>query len=115
MKKALAIIGISAVLTITSCQPPQPASPAGPRTWVFNITPQTTIHDIDSVTMAWKKDTIELKITKLEYSDNGKLLKVKGSMKVMPKGTPSGTFSSDSLVNWKLEVDNKQGIILSGK
>ena len=116
MKNGLFGISVLSTLFFIGCnQPQQPAAPAGPKTWVFNITPQTTIHDFDSVTMAWKKDSIALKFTKLEFTDAGKLLKIKGAMNIMPKGTPSGTFASDSLYSYKLEVNNRESISISGK
>ncbi len=116
MNKLLTSITLALLLSIIACnESPKMTIPQGPKTWVFNITPQTSIHDIDSVTLAWKKDSIALKFTKLEFTDAGKLIKIKGAMNIMPKGTPGGTFTSDSLSSYKLEVDNRESISISGK
>jgi len=117
MKKLLQGIALSVLISTMACtQPSSPAIAEKPHVWIFNITPQTTIHDIDSVSNSWRKDSIDLSFTKLEYTDDGKLIKIKGSMYIMPKGKHAGgTFTSDTLKGFNLEVDNRQSISISGK
>jgi PBP1b-binding outer membrane lipoprotein LpoB len=119
MKKRLISAIPFAVLSMLACnQPSAPAASEKPHNWVFGITPQTSIHAIDSVMMAWKKDSIALNFSKLEYDTLGKLTIVSGSVQFMAKGNlPSGKFTQDSISKKSLEIklDDKPSVSLSDK
>jgi hypothetical protein len=114
MKKLLASIilfGIS--ITIGWSQSAKPSTVCTKRSWVLVITPQTKKQYIDSVTTAWKADSINLKFSKLEYNDKGILVKIKGSVDV--GGSPSGSFQSDNLVSYEIKIEDVPELNIKGK
>jgi hypothetical protein len=108
MKKICTILSIAAFsLALGSCSSSH---------CDITITPETTQAQIDSLTAALKQENIYLNITKAEYT-NGKLTKLQGSVNVHdPKGTPSATFSSDSLKSYEIKVSGSPtSLMVSGK
>ncbi len=117
MKKSILSISSIALLSLAACnQPEAPKAPAVPHNWELTITPHTSMHALDSVSQAWKKDSIGFTISKLEYNDAWKLIKVKGALTCLKKGTHvSGTFGSDSLVSYTIKMDDSPSVEIKGK
>jgi hypothetical protein len=117
MKKRMAGIIIFAIsISWALCQTRESSTKGNHRTWNLVITPQTQKHSLDSVATAWRKDSIVLKFSKLEYSAEGRLMKIKGSVAIMGnEKKPSGTFSSDSLKTFNIHLDDSWSVCLSGK
>ncbi len=91
--------------------------PDGQRSFTMVINPNTSKYYIDSVTTEWKKENIDLKFSKLEYDENGKLVKVKGSVDVKAKGHhATGSFASESLESFTINIDNRPGVsVVAGR
>lgn len=111
MKKRIAVI-IAFTISICSAwaQTAKPSTPATHWGWILIITPQTTKHSLDSVTIAWQKDSIILKFSTLKYNKHGKLAEIKGSLDVTAKGQhASGTFAPDKLESLEIKASNNPG------
>lgn len=118
MKKLLSAITIF-TLSITlgwSQSAPPAVKNAARNSWSFVITPQTTKHSLDSLKMAWAKESIDLNFTKLKYNTSGKLEQVKGSVAIKANGHyATATFNSESLESFTIKVDDGQGVYVNGK
>ena len=90
------------------------AAPAPAAHSVF-VSPHSSKQYLDSVSAAWKKDSIVLEFSKLKYDASGKLVKVKGSVVANLKGShTSGTFSSNNLKGIDIRV-GRPGIEIKGE
>jgi len=127
MKKLMAFSIIFAFsITLVLAQTPQPsngsvviqtANPSATtphRIWNLVITTKTTKRHLDSVSAAWKKDSIDLKFTKLQYK-KGKLMILSGSVNFMSKDKqPSAMFTQDSIYLHPLQIklNDKPGVFI---
>ncbi len=125
MKKLSSGIAALSLLSMIACNDaPKTATTATatttttPKNWDLVITSMTTKHQLDSVSAAWAKDSIDFKITKFENDSTGKLAKVAGDIKMtFVKAGMSGSFNSDS-IKWKpfkIKMSNQPRIELSDK
>ena len=91
-------------------------NPVNQRTWTVLITPKTTKQYLDSITTTWKKDSIILKFSTLEYNTKGKLIKVKGSVEITSKGQhASGTFGPiNKLESLEIKLNDGPSVFLKG-
>lgn len=118
MKKLLASIIILLVsINMIYAQTTKSASNGKLRTWAITLNPQTKKQYLDSVITAWKKDSIVLSFSKLDYNAAGKLVKVKGSVNVTSRGHhASGTFAPEKdLVSLLIKVTDGPGVTIEGK
>jgi len=115
MKKRMAFLIIFVFsISLGWAQKPKPSITKSYHTWNLTITPQTKKHYLDSVSAAWKKDSIDLKFSKLQYDDKGRLMIVSGSVNFMSKNKPlGGTFIQDSvfLRPIQIKLTDKPGTI----
>jgi len=116
MKKRMTIsLFLAFSITLGLAQNTKPINSANQRTWVVLITPKTTKQYLDSIITTWKKDSIILKFSTLDYDSKGKLMKVKGSVEITSKGQhASGTFGPINKLEW-LEIKLNDGLSVSIK
>jgi hypothetical protein len=105
------------IVSLVSAKASTQVESDGPHSWTIVINPNTPKHYIDSVTTEWKKENIDLKFSKLEYNENGKLVKVKGSVDIKAGGYHArGSFASESLESFTINVDDRPGVnVVAGK
>jgi hypothetical protein len=112
MASALLVMG---TITVGMSQESKSPRPVPTRTWTYVITPQSSRQTMDSLVADWKKNNIDLRFSKLEYSKSGKLEKIQGSVYIKANGSPaSAKFSSDNLQSIELKVDNGPGVSVKG-
>jgi hypothetical protein len=118
MKKLMASIAVLVIsITLALSQSQKPASTNTPNSWDIVITPQTTIHQLDSLMTKLKRENAFLGFSELGYNSNGNLMKIKGSVNIHKKdGLPSDTFTSDNLESFEIKFDEKTGVLsIKGK
>ena len=85
-------------------------------TWTFAITPNTKKAAIDSVIAAWRKNSIDFRIAKLNYDATGKLTQIVGNIDIKANGShASATFKSQDLKAFKIVVDDSPAVSVAGK
>jgi hypothetical protein len=84
--------------------------------WSLVITPNTTQSYLDSVTAKWKRENIDLSISKFKCDANGNLVKIKGSVVInTPAGNhASGEFKSENLASIQIKVDDSPNVSIKG-
>jgi hypothetical protein len=80
--------------------------------WSLIITPSTTQSYLDSITNAWKKENIDLDISKLKYDANNNLVKIEGvvTINIQTGNHASGEFKSENLSSIKIKVDDSPNV-----
>jgi hypothetical protein len=113
MKKLMASTAVFALLvTLALSQSPKHVSSNTKNSWDILITPQTTIHQLDSLMTKLKKENAFLGFSELEYNSKGNLMKIKGSVNIhTTDGLPSDTFTSDNLESFEIKFDAKTGVL----
>jgi hypothetical protein len=113
MKKLMVSTAAFALsVTLALSQNPKPVSSSTQHSWDIVITPQTTIHQLDSLMIKLKRENAFLGFSELEYNSNGNLMKIKGSVNIHTKdGLPSDTFTSDNLESFEIKFDAKTGVL----
>ena len=83
--------------------------------WSLIITPATTKNYLDSIAAIWKKENIDLNISKLKY-DGGTLVKIKGSVTINTKAGnhASGEFKSENLASIQIKVNDSPNVSIKG-
>lgn len=83
------------------------------KTWVLIVTSQSKKQYIDSVTAAWKKDSIDLNFSELKYDAEGTLIKVKGTVYYTHNGSNvNGSFGPESPGPLTIKLDDRPSIDL---
>jgi len=84
--------------------------------WTLTITPTTQRAYVDSVASAWKKDSINLDVSKMEMGSGGILSKIKGSVSITVMGNVSKEqFDYKDVKYCKIKVDNTPHVSIEGK
>ncbi len=119
MKNLMASVSFFTLIIAAACnQPVKTETSATLKSWDFVITSNTTKQNLDSVSTAWAKDSIDLKFTRVVFDSLGKLSKITGTVYMTSMGKHvSGEFAEDSLSKKPQEIlmDNRPSITLRGK
>jgi cell division protein FtsW (lipid II flippase) len=82
MKKFIVGLVIFAVSTVFMAMRPAKTY----HSWNITIKPTTQRAYVDSITNAWKKDSIDLTVSKMEIGSGGILSKIKGNVCITSMG-----------------------------
>jgi hypothetical protein len=116
MKKILAGIAFFGFSITAFSQSIQMPSTEGLDSWEALITPQTTQHQLDSLTAAFKKGNFILSFTNVKFDSKGKLVKFKGAVTYnSPSKLPRATFYSDHLKSYEIDASAMPSIFVKGE
>ncbi|HTB30427.1 MAG TPA: hypothetical protein VK808_00265 [Bacteroidia bacterium] len=104
MKKLLAGSASLVLLITAACnQPAKTEKTSTLKSLDYVITSKTSKNNLDSLTAALAKDSIDLKFSKVEFDSTGRLSKIAGTLNFIGKKM-SGSFTSDSIVKKPFEI-----------
>jgi hypothetical protein len=83
--------------------------------WSLIITPNTTKNHLDSVAAMWKKENIDLTISKFKCDANGNLIEIKGLVTITTgNGSAKEEFKSENLSSIQIKVDDSPNVSVKG-
>lgn len=116
MKKLIAGIMLFAASTIFLAEATSLPPARAYRTWTLTITHATSKAYVDSISKAWKKDSIKLDVSKMEVGSGGILSKIKGTVSICSMGnTAKEEFDYKDIKYCKIRIDNSPHITVEGK
>ena len=84
--------------------------------WTLTIKPTTQRAYVDSLANAWKKDSIDLNVSKMEIGSGGILSKIKGTVSITSMGNVANEkFDYDNVKYCKIKMDNSPHISIEAK
>jgi|GEM_PF-5159220 len=112
MKKLIVGVVIFALSTIFMAMHPAKAY----HSWALTITSTTKRAYVDSIANVWKRDSINLDVSKMESGSGGVLSKIKGTVSITSMGSVANEkFDYDNVKYCKIKVDNSPHVTILAK
>jgi hypothetical protein len=112
MKKLIAGIILFAVSAAFMAMHPVKAY----HSWTLTITSTTKRAYVDSIANLWKRDSIDLNVSKMETGSGGILSKIKGTVSITSMGNKANEkFDYTDVKYCKIKVDNSPHIAIQAK